>query len=73
MVELVAAAALADDKLVLSIPTTVVHVFRGLMLLAAIIVLVYYWKSSRQLLGEPAPAPASPTPITRQLSPEPII
>jgi len=73
MVELVAAAALADDKLVLSIPTMAVHVFRGLMLLAAGIVLTYYWKSSKQLLGEPAPVPASPAPITRQLSPEPVI
>jgi hypothetical protein len=73
MVELLAAAALADDKLVLGIPAFAVHVFRILMLVAAFIALEYYRKSSRQLLGEPAPAPASPAPIIRQLSPEPIM
>ncbi len=67
MVELVAAAALADDKLVLSIPTLAVHAFRGLMLFAAVIVLIYYWKSSEQLLGEPAPAAAPPVLSTGHL------
>ena len=55
--ELVLAAALADDNIVNYVPSAAVHAFRVLMIIAAAIALFYYGKTSRQLLNEQTTSP----------------
>jgi hypothetical protein len=55
--ELVVAASLADDNIVTGVPSTAVHAFRVLMIIAAFIALLYYGKSSHQLLSEQTTSP----------------
>jgi hypothetical protein len=62
--ELVVAAALADDSIVTDVPSAAIHAFRGLMLIAAFIALCYYGKSSRQLLREQTTSPKEHVPDT---------
>lgn len=52
-IELVAAAWLADDDTMTSIPSGAVHTFRILMCIAAAIVFLYYARTANQILKDP--------------------
>ena len=48
--QLVVAALLADDSLIKAVPANYIHVFRGLMGLAALIAHIYYCRSTFQTI-----------------------
>lgn len=61
IIELVAAAWLADDDTLTKIPSGAVHMFRILMYIAAAIVFLYYARTANQILKDQLSEPAEQT------------